>query len=247
MINIERFKKDFIKVKNMGAIKSNRIGHTGIGKTLEDALSIVENNHEAPDLHGIEVKSQRNLTNSYLTLFTKAPTWPKRINSELRIKYGTPDREYTDVKVLHASIFSQRFTDHHSGYSFKLVCNSQSEKIYLIVKNTKTNEILENNIYWTYEVIKNIFNNKLKHLAFISAETHKSNNVEYFRFDRCKLYMYSNFNNFIKQLEKGNIMFDLRIGAYKTGHKKGKTHDHGSGFRIKRDNISNLFNEYVEL
>jgi hypothetical protein len=36
-------------------------------------------------------------------------------------------------------------------------------------------------------------------------------------------------------------MFDIRIGAYKVGDKRGRTHDHGSGFRIKRSNLSLLY------
>ena len=48
-------------------------------------------------------------------------------------------------------------------------------------------------------------------------------------------------------LEEGLIMYDVRIGAYKTGIKKGKTHDHGSGFRIKRENMHILYKQTEEI
>ena len=43
-------------------------------------------------------------------------------------------------------------------------------------------------------------------------------------------------------------MFDIRIGAYKNIKKKtyGKLHDHGSGFRIKKDKLINFYdNEQI--
>jgi len=45
-------------------------------------------------------------------------------------------------------------------------------------------------------------------------------------------------------LESGDICFDLRMGAYKTGKRKGKSHDHGSGFRIKAKNINKLYSQH---
>lgn len=43
-IEVEKFTRAFEEVKALGFVKSNRSGHTGIGKTLEDFLGIVENN-----------------------------------------------------------------------------------------------------------------------------------------------------------------------------------------------------------
>ena len=42
-------------------------------------------------------------------------------------------------------------------------------------------------------------------------------------------------------------MFDIRMGSYKTGRMKGKPHDHGSGFRVKRENLKDLFDTYIEI
>jgi hypothetical protein len=40
----------------------------------------------------------------------------------------------------------------------------------------------------------------------------------------------------MEALDLGYVMFDFRIGAYKSGKMIGKPHDHGSGFRIKKKN-----------
>ena len=49
-------------------------------------------------------------------------------------------------------------------------------------------------------------------------------------------------SNYLKSLlEEGKIYVDLRIGQYHDGKNKGKTHDHGTGFRIKESDQPLLF------
>ena len=43
---LQGFKKDFSAVKSKGFIESHRTHNTGIGKTFEDAIGIVENNRD---------------------------------------------------------------------------------------------------------------------------------------------------------------------------------------------------------
>ena len=40
-------------------------------------------------------------------------------------------------------------------------------------------------------------------------------------------------------------MIDIRIGSYKSGKNLGKTHDHGTGFRIKPEDLKNLYSEKI--
>jgi hypothetical protein len=241
MFDLDSFISAYRQVQQLGFTESRRTGNTGIGKTLEDIMNIPENNIDAPDLHGIELKSQRALSSSYVTLFTKAPTKPKAVNTQLRLKYGTPDIEFSDIKVLHVSIFADRFVKHSGGYSFKLQLNDSEQKIFLLVKHNENGQIVEDSIYWTYEIIERNITTKLKHLAFVKAEVQKCENRELFNFKDCTVFTNSDFRRFLNELKCGNIMFDIRIGAYKTGQKRGKTHDHGSCFRIKRDNLKNLY------
>jgi len=50
---LQGFKKDFLVIKSKGFIESRRIHNTGIGKTFEDAIGIVENNSSLADYHKI--------------------------------------------------------------------------------------------------------------------------------------------------------------------------------------------------
>lgn len=62
MIDKVKIIKEFNRIKDLGFIKSNRSHNTGIGKTFEDHLGVIENNDRLPDFAGFEVKSQRALT-----------------------------------------------------------------------------------------------------------------------------------------------------------------------------------------
>lgn len=51
----------------------------------------------------------------------------------------------------------------------------------------------------------------------------------------------------IDLLRTGSIYVDLRIGQYHGGTKDGKTHDHGTGFRIKEKDQATLFNKVTKI
>jgi len=88
------FKKDFSAIKERGFVKSHRKHHTGIGKTFEDLMGIVENNNLLVDyMDKIELKSSRDLSNSMITLFTKSPSYPPKVNTVLREKFGKEEEE----------------------------------------------------------------------------------------------------------------------------------------------------------
>jgi len=244
MSDVESFKEAFLLVRGNGEYISNRTGNTGIGKTFEDAIGVIENNIDEADLHGFEIKSQRALSESYVTLFTKAPTSPKSANNKLRVNYGSNDAEFPDVKVLHTSVFANRWNTHISGFSYSLKVDRVEKKIYLLVKNMSTNIVVESDIYWTFEVVQKIVDTKIQNLAFIQADVRTVNGKEHFTFNRCSLYSGISLDKFLTYLDNGDIMFDIRVGAYKNPLKPktyGKIHDHGSGFRIKKEVMRRLY------
>ena len=98
-MNYNEFVARINQIKNMGFIKSNRSGDTGIGKTLEDLLCISENNIAGPDFDVYELKSGRKDSKSMLTLFTKAPM-PKGANKSLLEAFGYRERTKKNRKQL---------------------------------------------------------------------------------------------------------------------------------------------------
>ncbi|HBO38754.1 MAG TPA: glycosyl hydrolase [Pasteurellaceae bacterium] len=243
--NLQLFVDDFNKVKELGFIPSNRSNSTGIGKTFEDVIGVVENNATEPDLHGFELKSHRNLSESYVTLFTKAPTIPKGANTYLRVKYGSSDNEFPNIKVLHTSIFHGRFNSHIAGAKFSLEINYKEERVYIVVQ--RNDGSFDKSVYYSFDSLKKALF-KLNNLAYVSADTRRNGNVEEFHFTNATIFSeFKGLEHFLKMIEFRLIMYDVRIGAYKKGDKIGKTHDHGSGFRIKKENMKMLYEHYIKI
>ena len=81
----------------------------------------------------------------------------------------------------------------------------------------------------------------MKNLALISAEVRRIDSIEYFKYTSCTLYYDISFDRFINLIDQGNIMIDIRLGTYRSGKNIGKLHDHGTGFRIKKQDIHCLY------
>ena len=245
MNDLDLFIRDFNKVRDLGFSPSRRSNSTGIGKTFEDLMGVVENNISEPDLHGFEIKSQRNLSGSYVTLFTKSPTMPKGANTYLRQNYGSYDVKYTDIQILHTSMFHGRFNTHVAGAKFSIEVNRSEERMYILVE--KSDGSIDNSVYYSFDTLRKAIR-KIENLAFVTADTKRINDKEHFHFTQAVIfYDFISFENFLDMVEQGLIMYDVRIGAYKTGKNKGKTHDHGSGFRVKRENMEKLYRESVTI
>lgn len=235
--------KKFKEIKNKGFIKSNRSGNTGIGKTFEDVMQILENNNRQPDFGEFEIKSQRFLSSSKITLFTLKPSHPLNANQIMLRKYGY-STEPKKVPSLHTS-FTIKPNTLRGNNSFSLKVDKRSKKIYIQVKNLVDMK-LENECYYTFQDLEKA-TKKLENLFVVTAETKTLNFEEYFHFTSAKVFLGFNFNNFLSKLEKGEIQYDIRMGYYKSGENIGKPHDHGSGFRIHRNELFELYDDYFEL
>lgn len=71
--NFNVLRQKFEEIKKMGWIKSGRKGYTGIGYTFEKLLGKDEDALCIPDYNGIEIKTHRKNSKSYITLFNYNP------------------------------------------------------------------------------------------------------------------------------------------------------------------------------
>ncbi|MBO8439746.1 MAG: MvaI/BcnI restriction endonuclease family protein [bacterium] len=176
---IERFNQ----IKALGFVRSNRKNNTGIGKTFEDYIGVVENNIDEPDLFGYEIKSHREETSSYITLFTKSPNFPPKANSYLKDKYGIPYENNPCLKKLHTSMFASKFNTFTGLYSFRLLNDSIHNAIRIGVFDYNTKELIDDTVGYTYDCIEDILKKKLKNLFYVSAEREIKDGDEYFFFN----------------------------------------------------------------
>ena len=112
---LAEFIEKYIQICNMGWIKTHRQGPTGIGKTLEDLLGIIENNIDGPDFGDYELKSCRLDSNSMLTIFTKTPHPKGAANTLIRNGQFT-DYQYSDktYQIIHAER-----EEIYNGYNYR--------------------------------------------------------------------------------------------------------------------------------
>jgi hypothetical protein len=247
MSNLKKIKDDFFRIKEMGFIDCTRNNNKdgGIGNTYEDLLGVIENNLKEPDHLGYEIKSKRQFNSSYVSLFSKSPSSPARANSFLRETFGeVRDENHPDKKKLYASVFGHRYSLVYEKYKMKLQVNYAESKLYLLIYDLNDN--LLSSVFWTFETLKKA-SSKMKSLMLVLAETKTENAHRKYHYNKAEIYDNFNFESFLKNIENGGIMFDIRIGVHNSGKSIGKTHDHGSGFRVKLENFRNLYGEYEEI
>ena len=235
IFTLEDFIREFTIIKGMGWIQTHRSGPTGIGKTLEDLLGIPENNLDQPDFGDYELKSGRIDSPTMLTMFTRAPQ-PAKANTYLREKYGYSSSVYdNDEKVLHSTLSANRFTPiANTGNMLRIHC--RPDGIYI-----ESQDVIED-IFWSREALRKCFEKKYKNkFVYAKALTRGTGSNEEFHFIEAYEVSGFDYDAFITLLETGKIYVDLRIGQYHNGKNKGKTHDHGTGFRIREIDQPLLF------
>ncbi|CAM2948589.1 MULTISPECIES: MvaI/BcnI family restriction endonuclease [Latilactobacillus] len=217
--------------------KSHRNGPTGIGKTFEDLLEKKEDNLPLPDFHQIELKAHDQAENSYITLFTKSPNVPRGVNTLLRERYGYRDIN-SDQKILHTSVTSKMQFNAKSNRYFMIVNDPERESLILRVY-THSKELIKDDFIaeWSYDILKKSLNNKLKTLAVINSSTKVYNKIKYYSYDNIKIIYALSLEQLLAALEDRKLIVDLRLGVYHSGKNLGKTHDHGTGFRIKYNDL----------
>lgn len=230
-------------IRNIGWVQSLRNGPTGIGYTFETLMGIQENNNDTSDIFGFEVKTHREImSNSYVTLFTKAPNIPRgRANRLLLERFGNV---VDNFPVLHASVFAHRNSLIYNNYYFRIYETDDAIMLSIMDSN---NTVLEENIGWSKTILRQTIERKLKNLALISAEVNRIDNTEFFQYTSCELYYDIFFDRFIDLIVQGKIMVDIRLGTYHSGRNAGKPHDHGTGFRIKMVDMPELYNNYESI
>ena len=200
--NYEELKELFNKIKNMGWVEAHRTGNTGIGKTFEDLLDKKEDNLSLPDFKDIEIKSQRNATNSMITLFTKSPDYPVSVNTFLRENFGSISSEYDNMKILHTTI---------NANNFKILVDRKLQRLVLQVQDNNTKQIIYENAYWSFENIQKCLEHKLKYVAIVGADEKFENSKNYFKFTDIMLITGITLDKFLEALENGDVLVDIRI------------------------------------
>lgn len=233
--------KKFEIIKNAGFVESKINEKSGSGVTLENLLNCGAGDLCYPDFNGIELKVIRKYNDASIDLFNCTPDGPHLNTTQwLTRNYGYPDKDFPQKKALKGEINSLVTNKIGLFYFFKLKISKKEKKVILEIYNHK-GEKINNELYWDFKWIKQKLNTKMKFLAIIESTKFYSKGKYYFKYENIKIYKLKNFNAFIKLIEKGVINITFKTGYYKSGKYYGKFHDHGTSFRIKKENINLLY------
>ena len=242
--NIKELIGQFNKIKNDGWIISQSKGTGGIGLTFENLIGKQKDSFEIPDFKGIEIKTKRNYSSSYTTLFNAAPESEYIFETNrLRDLYGYNANDGSNFKILNNEVFANKRNWISSKFQFLLKVSYTDKKIYLLIFNS-SGDLIEKETYWGFDTLEEKIYRKLRCLAFITADSKFCGGHEYFKYKTIEIYKFKNFETFLKLIENGKITICFKIGVFKSGERVGQTHDHGTGFNIKKEHFELLYNKY---
>ncbi len=233
---IEKFRE----IKAKGWLETTRHGDQCLGNAFEDFIGKEEDNKSEADFYGIELKVHRNVTQSMVSLFSKAPSFPKGVNTYLRETYGVIESKY-NKRVLNTTISGAKENSHRGGHNFMLVVDREKERIYIQIRETASNTIIDNEIYWSFGVLSKALEKKISKIAILYGDEKDENGKHFVRYTEMRIIEGLTIEGLIKSIEDGKLLVDIRIGVYFSGKNAGKTHDHGTAFRMHLNDLLTLY------
>ena len=167
----------------------------------------------------------------------------------LLLKYGWAHQEagkkYTENEM------SFRQTIHGlsaSDRGFKVVIDRKEKKVLISFDSTKVSSKhsewlkqvqmriglgeLDPQPYWGFDDLSNKAGTKLLNCFYVQAEVKKVGDKELYKYSKVMMLQKFDFEGFLDQIEKGNILvdFDARTG-----------HNHGTKFRMRQNCLPELY------
>lgn len=244
--------KELQNIVEKGWIPNARHGNSGgIGNTLEDLLGIEENNLPIPNAAEWELKTQRSNTSSLTTLFHIEPS-PRAIRFVPQIlltHYGWKHQEagkcYSENEMsfrqtIHGNLPSDR------GFMVKIDRKERKILISFDYKNVSPRhsewlksverciglEELNPQPYWGFDDLEHKAGTKLLNCFYVQAQVKREEGKEFYNYNKVMMLQKFNFEGFLDQIEKGNILvdFDARTG-----------YNHGTKFRMRQNCLPKLY------
>jgi hypothetical protein len=145
--------------------------------------------------------------------------------------FGYSKRDNGRAKELHSTLSCKRYNN--QGLKLKV----EKDKVRVVGKSKRLN------IYWDMKYLKKKFETKLPALVYALAECKEIRKVEHFHFNKTYLLEGFDFEHFKKMVKKDYIVVDFRM-FYRPN---GSVRNHGTGFRVKINQLYNCFDKKLEL
>lgn len=241
---IKKLQKEFNRISKKGYIKGVYNNFSSIGRTFENELYLPRNTMEIPDYEGIEIKTRRTYSKSYITLFNAVPDGEKTLEIErLKNAYGYPYKKDKRYKALYTDVYGNKKNFGGIKHQYKLDIDRENRKIYLCIYDRYDN-LLEREVYWSFIYLESKIMLKLKKLAVVNAWPKEVNGWNYFKYYKIDFYILKDFETFLELIESGVIRVTIKVDIHLDEKHYGQTYDHGCGFAIKEENITKLYSKY---
>ena len=242
--SIKKLNIEFNRIKRMGYVPEVHSGYGGIGDTFERLLGKEKSDFCVPDYDGIEIKTRRSFSNGLIGLFGSVPDGKELFEPDrLREKYGYPDKEIRNAKVLYSVVYGNMLCQVGARYFFKLDVDKKEEKVFLCVFDKSIN-LLERRVYWSFFTLKNKLYCKLRYLMLIDAWTNNIDGKIHYKYYKAMFYKLKDIDTFIDLIDKGFIAVTFKISVYRGSYRYGLPHNHGLTFGISKEHLPLLYDEY---
>ncbi len=240
MDNIIELYNKFLVIKEKNWIESKFDFVAGVGLVFEKEMGIMQNNNPKADYKEIEIKcKRRNAVDKSIRLFSASFNNNEVIQTKrIYTKYG--DFLKNKKNCIYCYVSGKHTNNVNNNYSLKLNVDYNKSKIFLEIY--KDGILIDNEAYWSFDLLKTKIINKLKLLAYIKASTRKINNTYYYKYENISFYKLKSFEKFLYLVETGYIYIKFQVSEYNQGKRKGQIHDHGISFHIREEKLEYLFN-----
>lgn len=230
------------KIIKKGWTKSLYNGTGGLGITFEKLLNIETNKFEIPDYGEIEIKTKLYNRPGYISLFNATPDSYLFEIKRIQETYGYPDSRNKKYKVFNISFYANKKIYIGKNLYAMLKIDREKQKIFLLIMDRQYN-IIDSDSSWSFELLEEKINRKLKNLFLVFGEKRNVDNVTYYKYLKYECYAFKDFKAFLNSLENGEIRISFKIGVIRTGPKQGKICDHGTSFDIDISKIEKIYNK----
>lgn len=227
-MNLQTFSQKLNEISQKGYLPTLRKGDTGVGQTLEQNLGLTENNLSLPDIGGkVELKAYRKNTDSMLTLFTKEPisnlgrSRDKFLLETFGYKSLAPNKIYDFYTTVSATAYNSQ------GFKLEVIGNQLQ-----LFHNSVPLEI-----YWPYELLREVFEKKLPSLVVVLADTRGAEFDEQFFYNEAYYLKGFSFEGFMSAIIAGSIKVDFRMHM----RSNNTPRNHGTAFRIVKSKLYTCF------
>ncbi len=235
-----RLKQEFNKIKNLGLVKAMRKGTSGLGYTFETLLNKAEDQECKPDFGSIEIKCKFGYTKTPLTLFTASPYRNGKYATRYILeKYGYHrNNNSSDIIYFCRAIFSN-YTRKVNNYEFKLKVDYLDMRVN--IEAYYCGIFKEIVCYWDFKLLETKLKKKLSYLAIIYGYPYTYNSVVYYKYFKMETYKLKGFFEFLNMIANDKIHVLIYIKEGKSILGNPQMDIHGVAFKIKKEDISQLF------